>query len=447
MNDLAGFSDRMRLSRRGFLAGSAVAALPLWFPVRSVAAKQEKPKVAVVITACFHRSHAHVLLENFLEPYLFSGELIEPMVEVVALYAAQFNKDDTLRKIADDYKLPIYPSIAEAICRGGENLAVDGVISIGEHGDYPENEFGQQMYPRKEFFDEITAVFRKSGRSVPVFNDKHLTYRWDWAKEMVDVSRELNFPFLAGSSVPLAQRVPELNLPRDAKIEEAVSIHGGPAERYGYHGLEVLQSVVESRAGGETGISRVTVYSADQLLNGPGKGKWSPELAVAAMQAEYQQAGTQPPENPLAELDHGFLIDYRDGTRGVVLKVGDNGIRWNFACQIKGEPQPRACAFYPGPWNNRSLFRALAHAIQVMVVEKEAPYPIERTLMTTGALDAAMHSLYEKGRTVETPQLEFAYQPRADWDRVRENGETWKTITPDTPEPEGMKRDPQPTGA
>jgi hypothetical protein len=93
------------------------------------------------------------------------------------------------------------------------------------------------------------------------------------------------------------------------------------------------------------------------------------------------------------------------------------------------------------------LFRALAHAIQVMVVEKKAPYPVERTLMATGMVDAAMHSLHEKGKPIDTPLLKFAYQPVADWDRVRENGKTWETITPDTPEPQEpakLKRDPAP---
>jgi hypothetical protein len=280
---------------------------------------------------------------------------------------------------------------------------------------------------------------------VPVFNDKHLSWRFDWAKEMVETSKELNFLFLAGSSVPLSQRVPDVRLPPGATIDEAVSIHGGPTERYGYHGLEVLQAMVEDRVGGETGISQVTYLTADQLRGDAGHGKWSVDLANAAMKAEHQLNGTTPPAELLSELKEGFLIEYLDGTRGTVLKVGENGIRWNFACRLKGEPQPRAFAHYVGPWNNRSLFRALANAIQVMIVEKKAPYPVERTLLTTGATEAAMKSRFHK-RPEKTPQLEFRYQP-VTWDRVRENGETWKTITPDTPEPAGMKRDPEPKSA
>jgi hypothetical protein len=71
--------------------------------------------------------------------------------------------------------VPIYPTIAEALMRGTSKLAVDGVVIIGEHGRYPKNERGQTLYPRYKFFKEVVKVFEASGRSVPVFSDKHLS--------------------------------------------------------------------------------------------------------------------------------------------------------------------------------------------------------------------------------------------------------------------------------
>ncbi len=170
------------------------------------------PKVAAVFTIFEHRSHAHVLLENFLEPYLFNGKVVYPGVTISSFYADQFHKGDMARDVAKKYGIPLYKTIEEALCLGGKNLAVEGVLSIGEHGDYPVNKLGQREYPRKRFFDEIIKVMRRSGRSVPLFNDKHLSFRWDWAKEMYDTARKLKIPFLAGSSVPLAQRKPPLEI-------------------------------------------------------------------------------------------------------------------------------------------------------------------------------------------------------------------------------------------
>ncbi|MGH7201838.1 MAG: twin-arginine translocation signal domain-containing protein, partial [Planctomycetaceae bacterium] len=330
-----------RWSRRRFLRAAAMLGGAAWLaPGRGFSAEEpgRRPRVAVVMTVFTYRSHAHVILENFLEPYLFNGRRTEPGVEVVSFYVDQFPKDDMARDVARRYGVPIFGTIGEALCVGGKELAVDAVLSIGEHGDYPVNELGQREYPRKRFFDESVAVMRRSGRSVPFFNDKHLSYRWDWAKAMYDTAGELRIPLMAGSSVPLAERRPPLEIPAGAEIEEAVSIHGGPVESYDFHGLEVLQSLVEFRKGGETGVERVEFLSGDALWQAADAGRWSRDLAEAAMSAELgdrAESLTRIPDEG-ESTPHGILLTYKDGLRGTVLKIGQSAIRWNFACRLKG---------------------------------------------------------------------------------------------------------------
>jgi hypothetical protein len=411
------------------------------------AAHPKRLKLAVVMTEFTFRSHAHVFLENFLEPYLFNGQVIVPDMDVVSFYVDQFADRDMARDVAAKYGITIYPTIAQALCLGGNTLAVDGVLSIGEHGKYPFNEKGQHEYPRKRFFDEIIAVFRGSGRVVPVFNDKHLSYRWDWAKEMYDAARQLKVPFMAGSSVPLAERRPPLEIPRGARIVEAVSIHAGPVESYDFHGLEVLQSMVENRRDAEKGVSQVQFLNTDALWKAAGDGLWSPELAQAALAADSPDPGTPPAdlirpsgiaETRSAFVDHGILIRYRDGLRAIVLGVSrGGGIKWQFACRIKNRAEPLATSFYVGPWQNRNLFKALSHAIQVGFRERRVPYPVERTLLTTGILAAAMDSKCEGGRALDTPWLDVSYKAR-DFSSVREMGATWKILTEDIAEPKAL---------
>jgi hypothetical protein len=329
---------------------------------------------------------------------------------------------------------------------------VDAVLLIGEHGDYPQNSRGQVMYPRKEFFDQIVAVMRRSDRFVPIFNDKHLSYRWDWAKEMYDVARQHGIPLMAGSSVPLAERRPPLDLPADTVIEEAVSIHGGGLESYDFHGLEVLQSLVESRRGGETGISQVQLLTGDAVRSAEAAGRWSRDLFDAAMAAERrlgQPRQDRPDIGPTSggsrratsaganTVSHALLVTYKDGLKATVLKVGASADRWNFACRVRGNAQPLATAFFNSPWGNRGLFKALSHAIQYLFTTRKQPYPIERTLLTTGALDSAMRSHVER-QPIATPHLEIAYQP-SDFRAFRESGASWKIITKDTPQPRGFE--------
>jgi hypothetical protein len=444
-----------RTARRNFLrqlgrlttASVASGLIPGIIAPRSVHATPDepiegkhRPRVAFVMTECWHRSHAHVFLENFLGACLFNGKWTDPGVDIVSFYVDNFPENDMARGIAKEYGIPIFPSIRDALCLGGETLAVDAVASIAEHGTYPTTEKGQMMYPRKKFFDEIVAVFRKSGRSVPVFNDKHLSYRWDWAMEMVATSRELGFAFLAGSSVPLAQRWPSLELADNAPIVEAVSIHGGGPESYDIHGLEVLQSMVEARRGHETGVKRVQFLEKDALWQAAKEGRWDPELARSAMSAELG-----PGLPPLEELHrderfkdmHGILVDYKDGLRGLVLKLGNYGMRWNFACRLAGDESHHVTRFYVGPWENRNLFKALSHAVQTLFRQRESPYPIERSLLTTGVVAAAMDSRFEGGKLLDTPHLEFSYRAN-DWSAMREMGESWKTIHEGIPQPRGL---------
>jgi hypothetical protein len=398
-----------------------------------------RPRIGAVFTEFRELSHAYHILEAHMGPYLFNGRLTDPGVDVVSFYADQFPANDMAREVAGRLNVPLFDTIAGALTLGGDGLAVDGVLLIGEHGDYPSTPLGQKMYPRKEFFDQIVTVLERAGRTVPVFNDKHLSYRWDWAWETYDTARAKGIPLLAGSSVPLAARIPDTDVPAGSELVEAVSIHGGPLESYDFHGLEVLQSVVESRQGGETGMAGIQWLDREGLLRAADSGQWSVELAEAAMRAEFGSGFTGFAAEGPSALRHGLLVEYADGLRGVVLAVGQSGERWNFACRVRGASEPIAWRFYPGPWGNRNLFRALSHAIQHLFITRTAPYPVERTLLVTGALAAAMESYGRQGARVETPHLQIAY-PAKDFTAMRERGDSWKILQPDTPRPPRFER-------
>jgi len=426
----------MPCTRRQFLQTASLAPSVLTgLPLEHVFADQPKrPKVAAIITAFFYRSHAHVILENFLQPYLFNGKRTDPGVDVVSMYVEQQYRNDMSKPFATHFGIPFYGSIDQALCLGGSELAVDGVVSIGEHGDYPKNDLDQVEYPRKRFFDAITGVMRRSNRFVPLFNDKHLSYGFDDALEMYQTTQRYGIPFLAGSSVPLAQRVPAFKLPT-GQIDEAISIHGGGVESYDFHGLEVLQSLIESRPGGETGVASVEFLDGPALMKAADEGRWSSGLLTAAMDAERARLvkgiGTEPKSND--KPSHGILVNYSDGTKAIVAAIPETGTRWNFACRMKGSAKIHSTSFYVGPWKNRNLFKALSHSIQHNIRTGVPPYPVERTLLTTGILDAAMHSRHE-GKRLKTPQLVIPYKPK-DFNAMREMGESWKIITEDSVAP------------
>jgi hypothetical protein len=374
-------------------------------------------KVAAIVTEYRKWSHADVILRNLLNGY---PDGTRPGLELVALYTDQVPKTDMSRDLAKKHGFTIYENIAHCLTRGGKKLAVDGVLSIGEHGDYPDNEKGQKLYPRRRFFEEICKVFETSGKVVPVFNDKHLAATWDDAKWMYDRARKLLVPMLAGSSIPVTWRKPDLMLPKGCELVGAVQIGYGPFEGYGFHTLEGLQCMVERRAGGETGVKAVTTHTGPTMWTEFDKFDWAKSLLEAGLTGVTAHAKGDIRELTQKAADAGIIeIEYRDGFRAfAVLPNGwiyeNDGGSFYFAGQRKGQQKPDVCQFYlqqPDPFAH---FAELTKAIDVLIRTNHAPYPVERTLLTTGILDAAMTSRHLKGKRIETPHLTIQYAP-TDW--------------------------------
>src|SRR5262249_4450758 len=185
-------------------------------------AAKPKRRLAVVTTAYYYLSHAYHICGRFLDGYLRGKQYHHPDLAIAGLHVAQQKKIDLSRDVARKHNIPLFKDIAGALTLGGKNLAVDGVLLIGEHGDYPYNAKGQKLYPRYEMFMEIVEVFRKAKRSVPVFCDKHLYYDRKKAFEMATLARKMAFPLFAGSSLPVTWRRPELELPLGVNIKEAL---------------------------------------------------------------------------------------------------------------------------------------------------------------------------------------------------------------------------------
>ena len=197
-------------TRRSFLCTTAAAAMA---GISQAAPAPPRKKIALIGTVVRKHSHAQHFLDRLALGYTWGGRWQQPRVDLASLYIDQFPEGDLARSRAKRYNLKLSASIADALTLGTGKLAVDGVVIIGEHGDYPRNEIGQTLYPRYEFFKQIVKVFEANGRSVPVFNDKHLSTDWTKCAEMVADASRLGFAFFAGSSLPVTRRLPAIDMP------------------------------------------------------------------------------------------------------------------------------------------------------------------------------------------------------------------------------------------
>lgn len=373
-------------------------------------------RVAAIITEYRRHSHADVIVGKILEGFNYDGQE-RPNMRVVSMVVDQFPQRDMSRDLAKKFNFRIYDRIEDAITLGREGVNVDGVLIIGEHGTYPLNKYRQIMYPRRRFFEEATNVFARYKKSVPIFNDKHLSASWKDARWMYERARELSVPLLAGSSLPVTWRRPVLQLPRNVDLVEAVQIGYGPVEGYGFHALEALQCMVERRHGGEVGVRSVQCFNGAEIWQAQDRGAFSQDLLEAAMErvpahanGDYRRLTSRSTE-ALA-----ILVEYQDNFKAAMINMngwvyeGDGGA-FTFACRVKGQQKPLATQFYVQQPDPFAHFQYQVRAIDAMMQTNHAPYPVERTLLTTGILDAAMISRAEKSRRLATPHLAIRYTP------------------------------------
>ena len=387
------------------LAGPEAGAAPQTVPSR--------PRIACLASYwAAPNSHADWILTKLLDGYWWQGAHTPSRVDIVSVYIHQFDTSLLGQKICRAKNIPIYKTVGEAVTLGGAELAVDGVVIVGEHGDYPTDLKGHWLLPRWWMYQQAIKVFEKSGRSVPVFNDKHLSYNWDDAKWMFDKSRELGFPLTGGSSIPTYFREPEIDLAIDTPLKNSIVVGGAADEGAIFHAIDVLQAFVERRKGGETGVKAV------QSIRGPETWDWVARMPWAGTLLDSVARRFKLTPAALREGDRAnvCIVDYNDGTKGAVISGRDVG--WTFAGEIEGQVEPAIISMlgWPGPFSQYHAANGQPHWITEMMVTKREPFNAERLLLSTGITNHYMDSNWENGRysavgrRIETPVMNMTYR-------------------------------------
>lgn len=404
--------------RRTFLTatGATLATAAL-----SGAANSKPKRVAFLGTEVRRHSHAQHFLDRLTDGYTWNGTWQRPRVEVASVFIDQFPEGDLGKQRIKKHGLKQFPTIREALTLGGAKLDVDGVVIIAEHGQYPNNELGQRLYPRYAWFKQVVDVFESSGRSVPVFNDKHLSTEWDECVEMVEDAKRLKFPFLAGSSLPVTWRLPSVDMPYDADLKESVCVAYGGVDSYDIHALETAQCMSERRKGGEVGIRSVLALRGDALWKHLDRDEYrdTRKLIVAG----YTRSHNLPVDGgfPTAPVTYAwirktfpntvaYLIEHLDGFRTTMLltQIQD----FNYAGMLASGEIDSCQMYLPMPGHGSTtadFFNPLTRHIEDLVLRGKAAYPVERTLLCSGMVIAGVHSLHH-GREIATPDMHVRYK-------------------------------------
>jgi hypothetical protein len=397
--------------------GLSPAALALLGQARGA---DRLPRVAVVTTVWRHNAHADVLASRLVQGYTLDGQGDFPRLKLASAYVDQFPPEDMSRRLAKEHGFPIYDSVAGALTLGGEKLAVDGVLLICEHGNYPKSENESIEYPKRRLFGQIVKVFEHSGRVVPVFSDKHLEDDWPDIAWFYGEARRLRIPLMAGSSLPTLWRYPEADVERGRPVKEIVAVSYGPLDAYGFHSLEMVQCLAERRqqgaTWGESGVRQVRCLSGDAVWQAGESGQYDRELlrqTVSRLQRQPLPAGKT--IEAIGQSPVLFQIDYRDGLRASILfarPINEWAVAWRYG---DNDGARKSTCFATQEARPYMHFSYLLKGIEQMMHTGRPTWPVERTLLTSGLLDALLKSRRQGGQPVETPELDISYRSQWTW--------------------------------
>jgi hypothetical protein len=429
------------------VAGTAGAVSPSSAPGDShiLPVRGRIPRLAAVVTEYRPNAHADVILSKLLEGYTLHGVQTEPRVEIVSLYLDQVPSNDVGHYMAQKHGIPIFDTPAEALAVGRTGkVDVDGVIIVGEHGNYPTLPDGTKLYPHRRLFESVLSAMIASNRFVPIFSDKQLGVTWENTQYIFSNARRYGIPMLSGSTVPLGWRLPlpSLTYPLNTPFDDAMALGYSSLASYGFHTLEGLQCMVERRPGGETGLKSIQTLSGDAVWAAGDAGLWSWSLLEAGVQAIREGSGRVRDgdvrtlvRNPIA-----MLLEYNDGFKASALMLSGAIDDFGFAASVGGQISATNMALqgdYPF-----SHFTMLDRQIEYLMLNRQEPYPLERTVLTSGALAKAIISNANDGAVVQTPDLDIHYQAVADPSGTLEP--TGTGIGEDIPVPDGIRPYPTP---
>ena len=243
---------------------------------------------------------------------------------------------------------------------------------------------------------------------VPVFNDKHPGPEWSDAKWMYDRAKDLKIPWMAGSSLPVSFRDPDVTIPWGSTVEACLGVGYSGLDVYGFHTLDFLQCILERRAQAEKGVRWVQCLPIDAIPRLLREGTIRDDLFDAALSSSRTN------RNAVLEssMPGGavFLIQYEDGLLAPVLMLSGRASSISAAFKtsngkvISARTEEREEPRYPH-------FAYLLKGIEQMMHTGRPAYPVERSLLTAGILDRLLTSRKEDFRHLETPELLIPYVP------------------------------------
>ena len=240
----------------------------------------------------------------------------------------------------------------------------------------------------------MLEVFDRSGRVVPVFIDKHLADNWADAKWIYDEAQAPEVPMMAGSSLPVLWRYPPADVRRGARLDQIVVVSYRTLDAYGFHAMEVDRNAWPSAEPAARRVSARCSASRARPSGGPAPRASTTEPCWTRRSRRLKERPL-PAGKRIEELVPEpvlFVVDYSDGLRGCVFTLNGAVASGLPRGGTRGIGRSSSTLFWTQEARPFAHFNLLLMGIERMMQTGRPTWPVERTLLTSGILDAALRS-------------------------------------------------------
>jgi hypothetical protein len=340
-------------------------------------------KIAFVVEEFALGTPAQQLLDRFLMGYPHEGGFRRLDGCAVAVHLVSGAKPKEIEQRENDFGLAYAPELAGALADA------DGVVVVWRGAGARANE------------SLLTRVVEQAPAGCACFVHGALAASDAGAREIARAASARRIALAAGATTAVTWRLPEVDVPRGARLRQALIVVQGQFPDAEFEALEGLLPLLERRRGGETGVARVRHFDGSAVWEAGERGLWSWPLLAAALSRSDNPQGDAAVDGRtqdlvglglvprLARQPRGWVLDHRDGLRSAILVLDGVVGDYNFALDTVGHGIISAQLYRPRP-PAQQQFSRLAAVVEDYFRTGQPPWPIQRSFFVSGWL-AELH--------------------------------------------------------
>jgi hypothetical protein len=372
------------------------------------------PKIAFLFEEFGVPSPSQQLLDRFLMGYPRDGALHPPAVGSFVAYLPPTN-DGGLERRKAEFNLEGASTVEEALA------GAEAVVLVPRGSGATAN----------DRFVEIAVERAPEGAAI--FAHGALTSTLDRGHSVVKQAAARRIALASGTPLAVTWRLPALEIPLETPLTEALIVVQKSPLQPGPYGtlagaelcaLDGLLPLVERRRGGESGVRSIQLLEGDAVWKGGDRKAWSWPLLAAALSRSHTPQGDPVRDGrtqdlaglglvpKLAKNPQAWLVEHRDGFRSAILVL--DGVIADFNVALRsGDSRIVSAQLFRAPAPADQQFSLLAATVETFFTSRKAPWPVERSLLTAGLLEAFRNPVTRTGKPLVTPHLDLAYRVAA----------------------------------